>query len=323
MFLKFFSFKIIVIPALMISLFSCSMPSEVKNNSSEIFVMDTMCSISTDSKQASAEVSSALKDMNTAFDSCGEKGEAFRLNKKRSAKCSDYLCGLINDSMRLSAAYSDNVEISSGAVTLLWKEAGKSLKLPKQSETKDALASIGDNLICTDGNNISLSDGCKIDTGAFAKGYALDKCKDILDKSKCKSAVISMTSSVLLYGEKSDGSDFNVQIRNPDGNGFLGTVNVKSCFLSTSGGYERFFTIDGKNYCHIIDLSTGYPSESDLTSVTVFCQSGILSDYLSTLIFIGGTKNINRFLSSDDFKVAAFDKNGKSYISRNLDFKAV
>lgn len=64
MFLKFFSFKIIVIPALMISLFSCSMPSEVKNNSSEIFVMDTMCSISTDSKQASAEVSSALKDMN-------------------------------------------------------------------------------------------------------------------------------------------------------------------------------------------------------------------------------------------------------------------
>jgi thiamine biosynthesis lipoprotein len=129
-----------------------------------------------------------------------------------------------------------------------------------------------------------------------------------------------MTSSVLLYGKKPDNSKFNVEIRNPDGNGIIGTVKTDACFLSTSGGYERFFTVDGENYPHIIDLSTGYPTQSDLTSVTVFCDSGILSDYLSTKILIEGTENIENHLESDLYKVAAFDENGNSYISKGLDF---
>ena len=53
----------------------------------------------------------------------------------------------------------------------------------------------------------------------------------------------------------------------------------------TTGGYQRYFTgSDGTVYQHIIDPGTGYPSESNLLSVTVVCGDGSLADALSTAL---------------------------------------
>ncbi len=38
---------------------------------------------------------------------------------------------------------------------------------------------------------------------------------------------------------------------------------------------------DGQVYHHIIDPQTGYPSESDLTSVTIVCSDGTTADALN------------------------------------------
>ena len=106
----------------------------------------------------------------------------------------------------------------------------------------------------------------------------------------------------MCYGEKPDGAAFQIQIRDPDGDGTLGTVSTDSCFLSTSGGYERYFIADdGKKYCHILDPKTGMPAESDLTTVTVFCDSGLKSDFLSTLIWMEGSKNLPAHLKAGNF----------------------
>jgi len=300
---------------------SCSFDNKTNNASSELFVMDTICSVSAD-KDDINNICSVLSRVDTALDCFSKDGEIASLNEKRSVECSDTLYDFIKKSTSLSAEYGNEIMLSGGSVTMLWKKAQNDKKLPDISAIRSSLGNIGDDLICFDnGNTVTLKDNCILDSGAFAKGYALDLCKDMLDNNKNSDyAVISMTSSVLLYGSKPDNSKFKVQIRNPDGNGTLGTVETEACFLSTSGGYERFFTVDGVDYCHIIDLSTGYPTKSSLTSVTVFCDSGIMSDYLSTKILIEGTGNINKHLNSDLYKIAAFDDKGNSYISDGLNF---
>lgn len=309
-----------------LGLFSCSDKSNYnsKYETKDIYVMDTLCSIKAEKKSVS-ELTDVLNKFNVAFDCCSENGEAYQLNKNKSMICSENLADLIKKSKELSQKYGDEVLISSGALTLLWKDAKKNNILPEETQIKTLIDEIGDNLIeitSEDGQSkIDLKQNCEIDTGAFAKGYSLDFCKSVLDRNNTDYAVISMTSSILLYGEKPDNTDFKVQIRDPNGKGTIGTVETPACFLSTSGGYERFFTIDEKDYCHIIDLNTGCPSESDLTSVTVFADSGILTDYMSTKIFIEGTQNIENHLNAADYKIAAFDKNGNSYISSGLNFK--
>lgn len=138
----------------------------------------------------------------------------------------------------------------------------------------------------------------------------------LFNENDCKKTYISTGSSVLFYG---DGR-FDVSITNPGG-GLLAEVKTNQGFLSTSGGYERYFEANGKTYCHIIDPKTGYPAETDLTTVTVFCDSGIESDFLSTMIFLDGSENIGKYLNSDNFKIFAADKNKKLYISEGLEYE--
>lgn len=66
------------------------------------------------------------------------------------------------------------------------------------------------------------------------------------------------------------------------------------------------------------DLSTGYPCETDLVSVTVIGQSGIETDFLSTSIFIGGSGELDRWLSDEDIEVIAIDENGVVYCSDSI-----
>jgi len=59
--------------------------------------------------------------------------------------------------------------------------------------------------------------------------------------------------------------------------------------IGTSGDYQRYFELDGKRYCHIINPATGYPVQN-VQAVTVLIppqiNSGVLSDVSSKPIFI-------------------------------------
>ncbi|MBR4282217.1 MAG: FAD:protein FMN transferase, partial [Clostridia bacterium] len=52
----------------------------------------------------------------------------------------------------------------------------------------------------------------------------------------------------------------------------------------TSGSYQRYYTVDGKKYHHIIHPDTLMPSDIYL-SVSVICEDTALGDTLSTALF--------------------------------------
>jgi thiamine biosynthesis lipoprotein len=57
----------------------------------------------------------------------------------------------------------------------------------------------------------------------------------------------------------------------------------------TSGDYQRYFTDStGKRHHHILNPSTGYPSESRLISVSIVADSSTAADALSTIVFVAG-----------------------------------
>ncbi|MCC8135430.1 MAG: FAD:protein FMN transferase, partial [Ruminococcus sp.] len=72
---------------------------------------------------------------------------------------------------------------------------------------------------------------------------------------------------------------------------------------------------------HIFDLNTGRPSETDLTSVTIICDSGIKSDFLSTLIYLGGTARLGEYLDDETLKIVAVTENREIYLSGGIDFE--
>ena len=131
-----------------------------------------------------------------------------------------------------------------------------------------------------------------------------------------------MGSSSLLYGKKPDGKDFSVAVKDPESpDGMLLKFTCGECFVSTSGGYERYFEADGKRYIHIFDKTTGRPVQTDLTSVTVICDGGLKSDQLSTSVFIGGTKKLGEYFADKSLQLIAVDTQGNVHISSSLENK--
>lgn len=281
-----------------------------------VFVMDTAASVKGTASDVDLAVET-LTRLSGLFDRYDEKSDIYSINNRLGSDVSDCTAELIGQSMRLSEIYGGNVSIFAGSITDAWNINSDAPSVPSEETLSIAMESFRNASFLTDTMSFADENG-SIDAGSVAKGYALDKVAEQLGSDCC---IVSMTSSVLLHGKKADGEKFSVSIRDPaDGGKSLGTLKTDECFLSTSGGCERFFEIDGKRYIHIFDLSSGMPCETDLTSVTVICDSGILSDFLSTFIFIGGTDSLGKFMEDPQLGIIAVTDSNTVYTSENVDF---
>ena len=168
---------------------------------------------------------------------------------------------------------------------------------------------------------ISKPAGAMIDFGAVAKGFASDEAVKILKSYGIESAVLDLGGNIVAFGEKPDGTEWNVGIKNPwdSGNPVAG-LKVKNQCVVTSGGYERFFIgDDGKKYIHIFDGKTGRPVENELESVSVVSRSGIYADSLSTSLFVMGTeKSVDFWRSHRDFDMVLISKDKKILYTSSL-----
>lgn len=138
-----------------------------------------------------------------------------------------------------------------------------------------------------------------VDLGAMGKGAACGAAVEAYRQAGVKAAVITVGGSVGLFGQKPDHKPFRVSVRNPKGEGSMGVLDLDGGFVSTSGSYEKYFEEDGRRYHHLLDPRTGYPAESGLVSVTVWCEdSGALSDGLATACFVLGLEDGMALLES-------------------------
>lgn len=283
-----------------------------------VFAMDTAVTLKGDPEDVAA-AEEIITGLDLFFSRYSEDSDVYALNHRQSVNLSEDTRDIIYSACALSEQYGSEVSIFAGDITDCWNINSENPSVPSESEIAAALESFRDSSFSLERMSFADENG-SIDLGSVAKGYAMDKLRSELGEDTF--FIASASSSILLNGTKPDGGKFTVSIRDPEnGEASIGTIKTDACFISTSGGYERFFEADGKRYTHIFDLSTGCPAESDLTSVTVLCQSGIESDFLSTLIYTGGTERLNDFIENEDIKVVAVSDNKEIYLSSGIDFE--
>ena len=205
--------------------------------------------------------------------------------------------------------------IAMGSVLSIWhayREAGLDdplhAQLPPMEELEAATAHIDiDNLVLDDENmTVYFADpDMKLDVGAVAKGYATEIVAKMLLSGDMNSFIISAGGNVRLGNPPLDGrKGWGVGIQDPDGAVFGLSDIVETLFLAnasvvTSGDYQRFYTVDGVNYHHLIDPDTLMPG-THFRSVSIITEDSGLADMLSTAAFLMPYEESRAFIESLD-----------------------
>lgn len=236
-----------------------------------------------------------------------------RLNTYKNITADKWFVEYISECVELSEK-SDCFTLFSGEMKKLWKiEDGG--YVPTDDEIAKTLENLKKASLEIDNDSISINNGI-LDLGALGKGTACDEAIEYLKGQKVENALVTVGGSIGAFGKE----QYKIGIRNPFGtqNDYFAILNITDCFISTSGDYEKYFEKDGVRYSHIFDARTGRPVQNDITSVTVVCDNGTLSDFLSTAIFCEGIPNGLKLADEFEAEVIIVKKDKSVLISKEL-----
>lgn len=201
------------------------------------------------------------------------------------------LYDLIARSIEISKITQGAFDISYAALDPVWFFDGRMKAVPSESERLKSVQNIGfkDLVLNAKEQTVYLpKKGMKIGFGAIGKGYAADATKKLMKSLGVSSGIINASGDLTSWGKKPDGTDWQVGISNPETPAkVFSWFPVRDAAVATSGNYEKYVTLEGKQYSHIMDPRTGMPV-SGIKSVTVFAPKAELADAFATAVFIMG-----------------------------------
>ena len=131
------------------------------------------------------------------------------------------------------------------------------------------------------GRRIELEPGFKLDLGGIGKGFAAERVAQLL--ALTAPALVSAGGDVAVRGVPAEGS-WAVAVDDTL------TLGLTRGGLATSGRDRRRWRKAGVEQHHLIDPSTGRPSETDLVRVTAIGSDAVDAEVLAKELFLGGSR---------------------------------
>lgn len=278
-------------------------------------------------EKAITEAITRINDIDDKMSAFKELSEIKRINAKAGSSyelVSKDTYEVIEKAIKYSEVLEGVFDPTIRPLVELWNSSGKQNKIPKKQEIKEKIELINYKDIILDKTNflVKLSKhNQQLDLGGIAKGYAADEVRNIFKNCKVKSGLIDLGGNIYVLGNKENGSPWTVGIQDPfnsRGN-YVMTINVADKSVVTSGDYEKYFAIEGNKYHHILDVRTGFPSESEIVSSTIISNNSIDGDGLSTGLFILGVEKSLKILETVDGIDGIFiTKDKKIYATKGI-----
>lgn len=192
------------------------------------------------------------------------------------------------------------VNIAMGSVLSIWHvyrneglDDPSVAQLPPIEKLKEANkhTDINDLIIDEEKNTVYLADPLmKLDVGAIAKGYAVEKIGDYLEEKGIDGFLLNVGGNIRTVGfAGAEDECWKAGIENPDTENeekpYIEYVKLAGESIVTSGSYQRFYVVNGENYHHIIDPETLMPG-LNFRSVSVITNDSGLGDAFSTAFFL-------------------------------------
>lgn len=210
----------------------------------------------------------------------------------------------------LQPSLEGRVNVAMGAVLRLWHDAREvGVALPDEAALREAAGHVDMSQVILDeqaGTVYFADPELSLDLGAVAKGYTAERVAQWMLGSDMPSFIISAGGNVRCGQKPLDGrARWGVGIQDPGpidgmaGTGYMDVLYLTNLSVVTSGDYQRYYTVDGVRYHHLIDPDILYPGQY-MRAVTIVAQDSGLADALSTAVFLMPYEQGRAFVESLD-----------------------
>ena len=209
----------------------------------------------------------------------------------------DRIIQMLEEAVDMYKLTDGKMNVAMGSVLSIWheyREAGianpEQAELPPQEELEEAAKhmDITKMVIDPEKKTVYLEDpDMSLDVGAIAKGYAAEMASRKVEEAGLTHALISVGGNIRCIGTKPDGEKWVVGVQNPDTSSserYLHRLGLDGMSLVTSGTYQRYYTVDGVNYHHIIHPDLLKPWDR-YSSISILSADSGTADALATAVF--------------------------------------
>jgi thiamine biosynthesis lipoprotein len=251
---------------------------------------------SADPRLARTAVDAAIADVlriEAKYSRYREDSLLSRINRAagtNAVEIDDETRALLDYADRCHALSHGRFDVTSGVYRRAWDFRSETPRVPDAAAVDALRQLVGWQHVERTPRSVMLRKrGMQIDFGGIGKEYAADRAATILQQHGIAHALVNLGGDVRAVGDQANGMPWRIGIRHPREAepAVIASVDVADGAIATSGDYERYFEVEGRRYCHIIDAITGMPVWA-WQSISVAAPLAIVAGSCATIAMLMG-----------------------------------
>lgn len=227
-----------------------------------------------------------------------------RLNRNELTEVDHHFIKVFKSSKSIYRETEGVFDPTIGNVVNAWNFGAETKKFLTDSTTIDSLMQfVGFDKVSLSNNSINKPTTTYLEFNAIAKGYGVDVIAEYLVDKKIDNYLVEIGGEIRVKGTNVEKeSPWKVGLDEPRFDGeqsVYKAITLKDEAMATSGTYRKFKTDEnGNRYAHIIDTKTGYPTKTNVLSVSVIAEDCMTADAYATAFQAMGIEKVTEFLKN-------------------------
>lgn len=295
--------KKLLIIFILIAFFSCeSEPKNIKINGPVFGTTYNIQYYSEDDENFKKQFDELFKSVNESMSTYMTDSKISRINKGESPEVDEHFERVFTTAKRIYRETEGAFDPTIGSVVNAW-DFGPEGKITNIDSTAidSLMKTVGFNRMGLRDKKIIKSTNSYLDFNAIAKGYGVDVIGEFLESKNIENYLVEIGGEIRVKGINLEkNTSWKVGIDDPNFEGeqsYSKVITLKDEAMATSGTYRKFkVDEDGNRYAHIINTKTGYPTRTNILSVSVIADNCMTADAYATAFQAMGIQKVTDFL---------------------------
>ncbi|MDH7911458.1 FAD:protein FMN transferase [Winogradskyella sp. SYSU M77433] len=295
--------KKLLIIFILIAFFSCeSEPKNIKINGPVFGTTYNIQYYSEDDENFKKQFDELFKSVNESMSTYIADSKISRINKGESPEVDEHFERVFTTAKRIYRETEGSFDPTIGAVVNAW-DFGPEGKITNIDSTAidSLMKTVGFNRMGLRDKKVIKSTNSYLDFNAIAKGYGVDVIGEFLESKNIENYLVEIGGEIRVKGINLEkNTSWKVGIDDPNFEGeqsYSKVIALKDEAMATSGTYRKFKVDEaGNRYAHIINTKTGYPTKTNILSVSVIAENCMAADAYATAFQAMGIEKVTDFL---------------------------